>query len=731
MNIAGQKNQHPIWSALRANSGGFIVFGVLTFFLTCLKFLTPIYMLLLYNRVVPAQEQGMDTLIALSIAFPVFLLFFGFIEYARTRILNLFARYVDQELAAASFSAVFRSHVTGIAPEGASKGSQGLRDLDTIRRFWSQGGVASYFDAIFSPIMIGALYILHPALFFLGLAGAVVIFSIALITEFASRSAMRASAEAEAAGNRLSESSLQNAEVVTALGMLERLRSRWSQVHDKATDVGVGSGSLVGAFVSTARTIRMVLQMAVLGLGAYLFISGEMAGAGGIVAASIILGQGLNPIDQSISSWRQFVAARQASARLGKLVAAAPGEAYATSLPRPQAVVQAQGLNLVIPGQRRPLFTGVNFRLKAGDVMVILGASGSGKSSLMRVLSGLWPAGGGSVTLGGTDLHNWDSQDRGQYIGYLPQDVQLLPGTVRETISRLTDADDSSIIEAAKRAGCHDMILGLPNAYDTVIGGAANSGDIHAVNLSGGQRQRLGLARALFGSPPLILLDEPNSNLDDVGVESLKETIKDLSSQGHIVVVITHAQDMIRVSNKLMVLRDSDVVFGPTEKVIAELQKPGRSAKRAPASAPASTTGSLAQGQQAGTSTTGGTANATAARPVVAQISEPSAALKQAVAGTGPTAQALPPAEPSESSAMQAAERMTARERRNLAKKQHETNTGETPEAKPIDGPETGTDTKAEDTATSPNADAKAGEVSDPNQPELKPAKNPQPEDKA
>ena len=330
-----QSDQFPIWRALRRNTSGFIIFGVLTLFLTMLKFVSPLYMLQIYNRVLPTQNE--ETLIALSTMFAALLLLYGFIEFARTRVLNLFARYVDTELAGVSFSSVFRSHVSGQAPEGASRGSQGLTDLNTIRRFWANGGVGSYFDALFSPILIGALYFIHPTLFYLGLAGAIIIFSIALITEFASRSAMRNSAEAEATSNRLSETSLQNSEVVTALGMLSRLKDRWMNVHDQATEVTSGSGSLVGAFVAFARTVRLLLQIAVLGIGAWLHLNDpSVMSAGGIVAASIILGQGLNPIDQSIQSWRQFVGARQASGRLGKLVASLPPEGQQTRLPARQ-----------------------------------------------------------------------------------------------------------------------------------------------------------------------------------------------------------------------------------------------------------------------------------------------------------------------------------------------------------------------------------------------------------
>lgn len=566
-----QSDQFPIWRALRRNTSGFVIFGVLTLFLTMLKFVSPLYMLQIYNRVLPTQNE--ETLIALSTMFAALLLLYGFIEFARTRVLNLFARYVDTELAGVSFSSVFRSHVSGQAPEGASRGSQGLTDLNTIRRFWANGGVGSYFDALFSPILIGALYFIHPTLFYLGLAGAIIIFSIALITEFASRSAMRNSAEAEATSNRLSETSLQNSEVVTALGMLSRLKDRWMNVHDQATEVTSGSGSLVGAFVAFARTVRLLLQIAVLGIGAWLHLNDpSVMSAGGIVAASIILGQGLNPIDQSIQSWRQFVGARQASGRLGKLVASLPPEGQQTRLPRPAATLEARGLNLMVPGQRRPLYTGVNFKLNAGDVMVVIGGSGRGKSSLLRVLAGIWPAGGGSVTLGGVELANWHSDDRGQHIGYLPQDVQLLSGTIRDNIARLDQAEDNEVIAAAQSAGCHDLILGLPMAYDTPIGGQHSAGS-NAINLSGGQRQRVGLARALFRRPPLVLLDEPNSNLDDLGLAELSAAVKRESEAGHIVVLVTHSTSLIQLSNRLMVLRENDVVYGATAKVLAEVSK--------------------------------------------------------------------------------------------------------------------------------------------------------------
>ena len=569
--MTSNTEKFPIWRALRRNTNGFIAFGVLTFFLTMLKFVSPLYMLQIYNTILPTQNES--TLFAISGMFLALLLLYGFIEFGRSRILNLFARYVDIELASVSFSSVFRSHVLGQSPEGASRGSQGLSDLNTIRRFWANGGVAGYFDAIFSPLLVGALYFIHPMLFYLGLIGAITIFSIAVITEFASRSAMRQSADAEAASSRLSETSLQNAEVVTALGMLNRLKSRWMGVHDQATVVTSGSGSLIGAFVAFARTVRLILQIGVLGIGAWLYLKDpNTMTAGGIVAASIIMGQGLNPIDQSIQSWRQMVGVRQASGRLGKLVASLPAEGQQTKLPRPQPQLIAQNVNLMVPGNRRPLFTGLNFRLDAGDVLVVVGGSGRGKSSLLRILAGIWPPGNGSVTLGGIELVNWHSDDRGQYVGYLPQDVQLLSGTVRDNIARLHDAEDEEVIEAAKQAGCHDLIVGLPMAYDTAIGGQHAAGS-QAINLSGGQRQRIGLARALFRDPPLILLDEPNSNLDEVGLSELSAAVKRKSAAGSIVVLVTHSKPLIQLSNKLMVLRENVVVFGPTEKVLKEMSK--------------------------------------------------------------------------------------------------------------------------------------------------------------
>jgi PrtD family type I secretion system ABC transporter len=526
-----------------------------------------LYMLQVYDRVIPGRNVA--TLLGLSAIVLAAYLFQGYFEAARSRMMARIGTLFDVGLQNPIHMAIATLPLRGARPVAAQ---QPLRDLDQIRMFLSGMGPTAFLDMPWSPIFLVALFIFHPVIGFVALLGAATIITMTLVTERRSKGSAKAAMESSAQRQVLADATRQNAEVVRALGMTGRFTTRWADANERylrqnfqVTDVYANLGAI-------AKVIRYVLQSAILGIGAYLVII-EQASGGIMIASSIMMGRALAPIEVALANWKQLVAARHGIGRLREVLkATAAPEALAVALPRPRHKLSVEDLTVTVPGGERTLISNVSFTLTAGMGLALLGASAAGKSSLVRALTGIWPATRGVVRLDGAALDNWHPDDLGRHIGYLPQDVALFDGTVAENIARFdADATSQSILNAARLAGAHEMILRLPNGYATRIGERGTS-------LSAGQRQRVGLARAVFGDPFLVVLDEPNANLDGDGEMALVRAIEALRNNQCIVVLVSHRPDAIAALNVAMVLYEGRMIaFGPREEIFARVARQAKS----------------------------------------------------------------------------------------------------------------------------------------------------------
>lgn len=544
--------------ACRNAFGATVLFSL---FANLLLFVSPLYMLQVYDRVLTSRSES--TLVMLTIIAAGLLAVLAALELARSRVLVRSGAVIDRHLGARVFSAVFERSLR--AP-GAVNG-QALRDLDNLRDFASGAGLLVLCDAPWAPLFIAVAFILHPILGFVSLAGAVIIFGLAITNELWTRRLLReASGETIAAG-AFAETSLRNAEVLSAMGMMPGIARRWRERHERAMARQQAAADRSGSLLALSKFVRLLLQSIILGVGAWLAIHQEIT-PGAIVAASIIMGRALAPVELAVGQWKNFISTRTAYSRLHDLLMAVPARRATMPLPRPEGTVTVDRAIVVPPGGKTPVLKGVSFGLKAGEVLGVVGPSAAGKSTLARLLVGVWPAANGTVRLDGADVHSWSSEDLGPHIGYLPQDVELFDGTVAENIARFLDYDPGGVVLAARKAGVHDIILSLPEGYDTRIG---EGGRV----LSGGQRQRVGLARAIYGDPALVVLDEPNSNLDTAGEQALVGAIEKLRERKTTTVVITHRLNILGCVDKILVLREGVVeMFGTRDEVMARLSRP-------------------------------------------------------------------------------------------------------------------------------------------------------------
>ncbi|MBW7850048.1 MAG: type I secretion system permease/ATPase [Rhodospirillales bacterium] len=550
-----------IRGALAACRKGFNATVLFSLFANLLLFVSPLYMLQVYDRVLTSRSEA--TLVMLTVIAGGLLAVLAALELVRSRVLVRTGARIDRHLGARVFGAVFQRSLS--SPGGAH--GQPLRDLDTLREFASGAGVQVLCDAPWAPLFIAVAFILHPLLGLVSLAGAVIIFGLALINEFSTRRLLREAMGESIAAGAFAETSLRNAEVLSAMGMMPGMARRWMERHERAMARQQLAADRSGTLMALSKFVRLFLQSLVLGAGAWLAIRQEIT-PGAIIAASIIMGRALAPVELAVGQWKNFIAARGAYKRLSDLLAAVPAPAAAMPLPRPEGRLEVERAVVVPPGGRTPVLKGVSFALQPGEVLGIVGPSAAGKSTLARLLVGVWPAASGAVRLDGADVHAWRSDDLGPHIGYLPQDVELFDGTVADNIARFLDYDPGGVVLAARKAGVHDVILHLPDGYDTRIG---EGGRV----LSGGQRQRVGLARAIYGDPSLVVLDEPNSNLDTAGEQALVEALGALRERKTTTVVITHRLNILGCVDKILVLRDGVAeFFGPRDEVMARLARP-------------------------------------------------------------------------------------------------------------------------------------------------------------
>jgi ATP-binding cassette, subfamily C, bacterial len=556
------RGRAEIQAARSGSNGTLLAVLVFSVFVNLLLLTGPLYMLQVYDRVLGSQSEA--TLVALSVLVAFLFLAMGFLDHARGRIMARIGARIQDRLDRRVFSASVR-RLTLAPADPAALAAQ--RDLESIQRLWASPVLLAIFDIPWTPLFIGAIFVFHPWMGWLAVAGGVLLIIVTLLNQSMTEKPLGRANAATMHADRYAENLKAESEVVTALGMSANGFDRWQRARGNALDQSIAAADLGGVFSSITKTFRMFLQSAMLGLGAWLVLKGELS-AGAMIAGSILMGRALAPIEQSIGQWAVVTRAREGKARLAELLTRMPAEPERTALPRPRAILEAQNLTVLPPGEQQAVLRMVSFRLEPGQALGVIGPSGSGKSSLARALIGVWRAAGGKVRLDGATLDQYDPDTLGSYIGYLPQRVSLFDGTIAENIARLsTTPDPDKVVEAAKKAAAHDMIVKLPEGYDTRV---ATLGG----RLSGGQVQRIGLARALYGDPVILVLDEPNSNLDNDGSTALNLAIRAMKDAGRAILIMAHRPAAIQECDLLMVMEDGTrKAFGPRDQVLREMVK--------------------------------------------------------------------------------------------------------------------------------------------------------------
>jgi PrtD family type I secretion system ABC transporter len=560
MAVAPGVRRSELGEALRACRTAFIGVGVMSCMINLLYLTGSLFMLEVYDRVLPSRS--VPTLVGLVILAAGLYIAQGILDLIRGRILGRIGTSLDEAINARVFDIVVRLPLT---VGGRNEGLQPLRDLDNVRSFLGGMGPGAFFDLPWLPFYLAICFAFHVLIGVTALVGAIVLVTLTVMTEFMSRMPAREALGLAARRNDLAAASRRNAEVLVAMGMSGRLTRRWSKANQNYLDGNQRASDVTGGLSAVAKVMRMMLQSAVLAVGAYLVIHQE-ATAGIIIAGSILSARALAPVDLAIAHWKSFMAARQSWHRLNLLLESMPARVKPTLLQNPSSRLAVEAVCIVPPGEQRLIVQDVTFALTAGNGLGIIGPSGSGKSSLVRALVGVWQPSRGKVRIDGAALDQWSPDVLGRHVGYLPQDVELFAGTVAQNICRFDpEATSDGIIAAAKEAGVHEMIIKMREGYDTQIGEQGTS-------LSAGQAQRVALARALYGNPFLIVLDEPNSNLDTEGDEALTRAIRGARERGAIVVVVAHRPIGIEAVDQLLVLRDGRMqAFGPKETVLSQV----------------------------------------------------------------------------------------------------------------------------------------------------------------
>ncbi|QIK36791.1 type I secretion system permease/ATPase [Caldichromatium japonicum] len=548
-------------AALKASRNSFVFAGFFSLFINLLMLTPALYMLQVYDRVLASMSDS--TLIMLTILTVGLFMIMGLLDLVRSRILIRTGARLDLQLNSRLFHAIFDARLH----DGRGVGVQPLEDLANLRQFLTGPGLFAFFDVPWVPVYLAVIFIMHPWLGWFSVGSALILFGLAVANELATRGPLNQANTLAIRSRGYLGGNLRNVEVLEAMGMLPAVQRRWFDRHREVLRLQAVASDRAAWLANASKVIRIASQSLILGLGAYLVIRQHFT-AGVMIAGSIIMGRALAPIDQIIGGWKGFLAARQSYRRLQDLLRAIPQRPRFMRLPPPEGRVTLEGVVAVPPGTNLPVLRGVQLEIAPGEVIGIIGPSAAGKSSLARVMLGVWPVAAGKVRLNGADISHWNRDELGPYIGYLPQDIELFDGTVSENIARFGEVDPELVVEAARRAQVHEMILRLPKGYDTPIG---EGGAV----LSGGQRQRIALARAMYGNPVLVVLDEPNSNLDDQGEAALVRAIVQLKSEGTTVVIITHRPSILGSVDKILVMREGQVeMFGPRDQVLARFVRP-------------------------------------------------------------------------------------------------------------------------------------------------------------
>ena len=522
--------------------------------------LTPIiYMLTVYDRVV--TSGSLSTLSMLTILMVLLLIAVGGFEWVRSAILISAGQRLDEKLRSrVADSTQKRALITG----GLISNAQPINDLSALRQFLTGNGLFAFFDAPWFPIYVLVMFLFHPWFGIAGIISGLCMIILAYINDSATSALLKEANDSAGKAINSVQNNLRNSEVIAAMGMSEDLARRQDALFNSIIEKQSQASSRGGALSGVSKAFRLIVQSLLLGLGAYLALNQEIS-PGMMIAGSLLLGRALAPIDMLVGTWKSFSLAKAQYSRLNELLSKIPLARERMELPSPVGNISVENVSIIPPGGVKPVISGVSFSLNRGDFLGIVGPSAAGKSTLARALIGIWPAYSGKVRLDSADISSWARVDLGPHIGYLPQDIELFEGTISENISRFRDAEPSDIVGAAKLAGVHELILRLNNGYDTVIGPSGGA-------LSGGQRQRIGLARAVFGNPKVLILDEPNSNLDDQGEMELAKALARLKEKGCTTIVITHRSLILQCVDKLLVLKDGLVAgFGPRNEILARL----------------------------------------------------------------------------------------------------------------------------------------------------------------
>ncbi len=577
MNKTGLKSD--LQQALFLCKGAFFAAAGFSMIINLLTLAPTVYMLQLYDRVL--SSRSLTTLSMLTLVIVVIFVTQGALEWVRSQILVRVSAKLETLLNERLFKIAYKKSLyTG----GQQASSQPLDDLTSLRQFLTGSGLFAFFDAPWLPFYVALMFMFHPFFGWFAIFSAVILLILAIVNEKVTSKILGEANNLAVAGRALVNKNLRNAEVIESMGMLNNIHQRWLLGSNKILALQAQASSRAGLITSLSKTIRMLLQSLILGLGAYLAILQEIS-PGLMIAGSILLGKALSPIDLMIASWKGFIVAREQYARLNQLLTQIPADREKMPLPEPKGNIQVEQAVIAPPAAKNAIIKGVSFVIRQGDSVGIIGASGAGKSTLVRALLGIWPTASGKIRLDGADVFEWDRMDLGPYIGYLPQDIELFEGSISENIARFGKVDPQKVVEAAQMADVHDMILRLPEGYDTVLG-------VSGGNLSGGQRQRIGLARALYGNPRVVVLDEPNSNLDEQGEAALASALLKLKAQQATVIVVTHRHNVLGRLDKLLILKDGLVAaYGGRDEVLAHLQQQQQqlAQQQAPQRAPATT----------------------------------------------------------------------------------------------------------------------------------------------
>jgi PrtD family type I secretion system ABC transporter len=536
------------------------VAGIFSFFINILMLVIPLHMLQVYDRVLPSRS--VDTLIYLTVIAVIALLVLAFLDMARSRILGNCSTWFDHIMSPAAFAK---------SPDeilkGRSYGAQALRDIATVKQFISGAGMVALFDTPWAPIYLIAIFLLHPMLGLIALGGAILLFSLAILNEVATREPLKSATAVSIASQRFVELSLRNAEAIQSMGMISYIVKHWVKKNAPALEFHTMVSNRASIILSLSKFLRLSLQVLILAAGA-LLVTQDILTSGAMIASSILLARALAPVEQSIGIWKQFQATREAFKRLKQHFSEEVPRMSGITLPRPRGALTLEDVSFYLPQVEKPVINHVSFKIEPGKLIALIGPSGAGKTTLARLIVGAIKCSTGHVRLDGAEGYNWDREDFGQYIGYLPQDVELFPGTVTENIARMNHVNDEAVLAAAQLAGIHEIILRLRQGYNTPIE------DENFSFLSGGQRQRIALARALYNEPSLIVLDEPNANLDREGEEALLLSLLKMREKGATQIIISHRSSLIKHVDQIILMKEGKIqLMGERDFVLSTLEK--------------------------------------------------------------------------------------------------------------------------------------------------------------